>query len=63
MNKRDELLEWIGSNSADAKSVAALLNERTGDKVSDKTVERWIADPAKSYSRKCPGWVIYVLTH
>lgn len=61
MANREKLKAWMKASCATAKSTAELLSEKTGDKISDKTVERWLADPSKTYARRCPGWIDIVL--
>jgi len=55
------LIQWKRDNNKTNAEIAALLSERTGDRISQRSVENWLGDPAKASSRRCPGWVVFVL--
>ena len=63
MTNREKLRQWQSDNNVTAEGVAQLLTERTGDKITKGTIEKYRMKPEVKSSLPCPGWVIDVLTH
>jgi hypothetical protein len=45
----------------DNDQVARVIEERTGAKVSERTVQAWLSAPGRTSSRNCPEWAVKAL--
>lgn len=41
--------------------VARIIEEKTGGKVSERTVQAWLIEPGRKSSRNCPEWAVKAL--
>lgn len=42
-------------------SAAQIISNKTGKKISQRSIQSWLIDPSKSSSRKCPSWALKAL--
>lgn len=61
MTNRHHVEQIRHANGWTHQQLADELTHLTGDRVSVHAVRAWLADPARLYSRPCPGWVLVVL--
>lgn len=59
---RRDMIHLIHSHFSRSYAEAArIITNRSGHKVSERSIQAWLIDPGKPSSRRCPGWALKAL--
>ena len=58
---RQQLLRIMKSHGLSHVEISQILSKAVDEKLTDRTIFHWTADPSAKTSHHTPGWVIYVL--
>ena len=62
IDHRSKLNRLLNRADISLKQAAEILSLETGDQIEERTVHRWACDPDMTGARRCPGWVIRLLS-